>query len=239
MTTQTAPAPLRHRPATGSTRLGAALGIAGIVLIATGFAIAAPTEATITSPESEVVAFYTGAGLATTLTGGLVESLGLLLFLPFAAMLTARLRVPGTTADLLAPTARMAATVYVAICLAPGMSAGATALWLAQHGSADPTVLTALNDLRALSYFVALLAYAVFLLAAGAAGLTSGRLPRWASWAAVALGGALAAGVPFAADGFADVFGLLGLVWVVVVSVALLRRPGIVVSAAEPVDSDA
>lgn len=239
MTMQTLPVPLRHQPATGSTRLGAGLGIAAIVLIASGFAVAAPTEATITSPESDVVAFYAGAGLARTLAGGLVESLGLLLLLPFAAMLTARLRAPGTVAELLAPTARMAATVYVAICLAPGMSAGATALWLAQHGSADPTLLTALNDLRALSYFVALLAYAVFLVAAGTAGLSSGRLPRWASWAAVALGCALAAGVPIAADGFADVFGLLGLLWVVVVSVALLRRPGVGASAPERSDSDA
>lgn len=239
MTTPTALAPLPHQPTTASTRLGAGLGVAGIVLIATGFAIAAPTEATITSPESEVLAFYRGASLATTLAGGLVESLGLLLFLPFAAMLAARLRAPGTPADLLAPTARMAATVYVAICLAPGMSAGATALWLAQHGTADPALLTALNDLRALSYFVALLAYAVFLVAAGAAGLASDRLPRWASWAAIALGSALAAGVPFAADGFADVFGLLGLLWVVVVSVALLRRPEPAGVAPAPVDSGA
>ena len=73
-----------------TTRIGAGLGIVSIVLVATGFAVAAATETTIASSPSEVAAFYTGAGLARTLTGGIVEMLGLLLFLPFAAVLTGR-----------------------------------------------------------------------------------------------------------------------------------------------------
>ena len=85
-----------------------------------------------------------------------------MLFLPFAAMLADRVAGIGRR-EVLAPTARMAATVYVAVCLAPGMSAGAAALWLAHHGTADPALLTALNDLRALSYFIALVPFAVFL----------------------------------------------------------------------------
>ena len=221
MTTQIAPPPTET---TDGTRLGAALGIASIVLIATGFAIAAPTEATLTSPESEVVAFFTDAGLAKTLAGGLIETLGLVLFLPFAAMLTGRVAGAGTR-EILAPTARMAATVYVAICLAPGMSAGAAALWLAHHGTADPALLTALNDLRSLSYFVALLPFAVFLVCVGLS--AAGRLPRWAGPSAVVLGGALAASLPFAAYDVTDVVGLVGLLWVLAVSVALLRNPSV------------
>ncbi len=198
--------------------------MAGIVLIAAGFAIAAPTEATITSPEADVVAFYTEAGLAKTLAGGLIETLGLLLFLPFAAMITTRIDGDGIR-ELLAPTARMAATVYVTVCLAPGMSAGATALWLAHHGTTDPAVLTALNDLRSLSYFTALLAFAVFLVSVGTA---AGRaLPRGAGPTAVVLGVALAASVPFAADHITDLVGFAGLLWVLVVSVALLRTPSV------------
>ena len=212
---------------TRTTRIGAGLGIAGIVLVATGFALAAATEATIASPEADVAAFYTEAGLARTLTGGIVETLGLLLFVPFAAMLTGRVAAAGVAGDLWAPTARMAATVYVTICLAPGMSAGAAALWLAHHGTTDPSVLTALNDLRALSYFVALVAYALFLGAAGLAGLSSGRVPRWACWWAVGNGVAIVASLPFAASDLTDVFGLIGLLWVVAVAVALLRNPGV------------
>ena len=208
-----------------TTRIGAGFGIAGVVLMATGFAVAAATETTIASAPSEVAAFYTEAGLARTLTGGLIEVLGLVFFLPFAAMLTTRLQTPGLAADLLAPTARMAATVYVAICLAPGMSAGAAALWLAHHGTPDPAILTALNGLRALSYFVALVAFALFLAAAGYAGSVTGRLPRWAASSAMVLGVVLAAAVPLAGYDAADLVALLGLAWVVAVSVSLLRRP--------------
>jgi hypothetical protein len=231
MTTQTAPAPRGERNvprhSTGTTRIGAGCGIAGIVILSTGFALVASADATFHSPDNDVLAYYTQAGLARTFSGGLIESLGLLLFLPFAAMLAERVRADGPAGELLAPTARMAATVYVTICLAPGLSAGGAALWLAHSGSADPGIVLALNDVRSLSYFLALLAYAVFLVVVGTAGVMSGRLARWASWSAVVLGVALAASLPAATAGFADVVGLLGLVWVVVVSVALLRSPAV------------
>lgn len=210
---------------TRTTRIGAALGVASIVLIATGFSIAAPTEATITSSEEEVVAFYSQAGLAKTLAGGLIEILGIVLFLAFAAMLTARVRGSAAADGLLAPTARMAATVYVAACLAPGMSAGAAALWLAHHGTTDSAVLTALNDLRSLSYFIALVPFAVFLVSVGIAARTTRSLPGWASGTALVVGVALAASLPFVAYGVTDALGLIGLLWVLAVSVALLRRP--------------
>jgi hypothetical protein len=208
-----------------TTRTGAALGVASIVLIATGFAIAMPTEATITSSPGEVVAFYRGAGLTRTLAGGAIEVLGLVLFLPYAAMLSSRVRGPGVAGDLLAPTARTAAGVYVAVCLAPGMSAGATALWLAHHGSADAVILTALNDLRSLSYFIALVPFAVFLVATGAAARLTRNLPGWAAGSAIVLGVVLALSVPFAGYGITDLLGLIGLVWVLAVSLTLLRRP--------------
>lgn len=231
MTTTTAPAPRAdhdvERQSTTGTRIGAGCGLAGIVLASAGFALVASADATFHSPDSAVLAYYTEAGLARTVSGGLIQALGVLLLLPFAAMLAARVRTPGPAGEVLGPTARMAATVYVTISLAPGMSAGAAALWLAHAESPDPGIVLALNDLRSLSYFVALLAYGVFLVAAGAAGLVSGRLARWASWSAVVLGVALVASVPTATAGFADIVGLLGLVWVVVVSVALLRSPSV------------
>ena len=148
MSTQTldAPGTATVAPDRRATRIGAACGIAGIVLVVTGFAIAAPTEATLTSSPSDVVAFYTEAGLAKTLAGGMIESLGLLLYLPFAAMLTSRVSGPGAAGQLFAPTARMAATVYVTLCVAPGMAAGGTALWLAHHGVTDPADVQSLWD---------------------------------------------------------------------------------------------
>ena len=234
MTTVSTAEPRREhdvpRQSTTSTRIGAGCGLAGIVLASAGFALVASADATFHSPDGDVLAYYTEAGLARTVSGGLIQALGLLLLLPFAAMLAARVRSPGPAGEVLGPAARMAATVYVAISLAPGMSAGAAALWLARSESADPAIVLALNDLRSLSYFVALLAYGAFLVAVGSAGLVSGRMARWASWSAVVLGVALVASIPTATAGFADIVGLLGLVWVVVVSVALLRSP----SVAEP-----
>jgi hypothetical protein len=228
--TRTTPSPTRAATDVAgldarTTRIGAGLGVASIVLMATGFAIAAYTETTISSSESEIVAFYTEAALAKTLTGGLIEILGILLFLAFAAMLTSRVRGSASADGLLAPTARMAATVYAAICLAPGMSAGAAALWLAHHGTTDGAALVALNDLRSLSYFIALVPFAMFLVAVGVAARTTRGLPGWASLSAIVIGVALAASVPFAAAGATDMLGLVGLLWVLAVSVALLRRP--------------
>jgi hypothetical protein len=230
MTTSTAPVPSARRdlaPDASTTRLGAAAGLASIALVAAGVALIASAGATFHSPDSEVLRYYTETGLVRTVAGGLVQALGLLLLLPFAAMLAARLTVPGPAGDVLAPTVRMAATVYVTVCLAPGLSAGATALWLARSRTVDPGIVIALNDVRSLSYFLALLVFAGLLVAVGAAGLLSGRLPRWASWSAVGIGVALAASVPTATAGFADVAGLLGLVWVVAVSVSLLRSPAL------------
>ena len=205
-----------------TTRTGAALGVASIVLIAVGLAISGPMDTTITAPESQVVAFYRDSDLARTLAGGFVEVLGLTLLLPFVAMIAARVRTPGNP---LAPTARMAATAYVALSLAPGMAAGATALWSAQHRTVDDQLLLALNDLRAMSHFVSLVPYAVFLVAVGLAARSTRMLPAWAAWSAIVLGAALAATAPVAASGATDFVGMATVLWVLTVGIALLRQP--------------
>ena len=208
-----------------STRLGAGLGIAGIVLIVAGFALIAPAGATVTSTAAEITAFYTDASPSRVLAGGLLECAGFLLFLAFATMLTGRLRGPGATGELLPDTARLAAAGYVTICLVPGMAAGAVALWLAHRGTPDPDLLLALNALRGFCYFIALLFLATFLVLVGISAIASRRLPRWAAWSAVAIGVPLAATVPVATTEIPDMFGLLALAWVVSVGVALARRP--------------
>jgi hypothetical protein len=204
-----------------SARAGAAVGVAAVVLVVAGFALAAATEATLTSPPSEVAAFYRDAPLLRTVVGGLLETTGLVLLLAFGASLTARLAAAGWPAA----AARSALTAYVAICLAPGMSGGAAALWLAHTGTTDPAVLTALNTLRSLSYFLALVPFALFLACTAVAGLRTAALPRWACWAALVLAVPMVPSVAIAALGLADVLGLLGLAWVLTVAVVLLRSP--------------
>ncbi len=109
----------RTRATATTTRIGAGLGLASVVVLLAGFALVAPAGAVHTNPVEEVVGFYTGGSQTANYVGGLVGSVGLLLFLPFAAMLTARLRGPGVSGDVLAPTAQMAATAYVVLTQGP------------------------------------------------------------------------------------------------------------------------
>ena len=219
-------------PATGTspattattTRIGAGLGLASVVLLMAGFALVAPAGAVHTNPAEEVVGFYSAGGQAAKYAGGLVESAALLLFLPFAAMLAARLRGTGVAGDVLGPAARMAATGYVVLCLAPGQAAGAAALWLGAHGG-DASAIVAINALRAFGYYLALLALAGFLVAIGVGGGATGRLPRWMSWSAVAIGSVLAIGVAVAQTGLADIASMVALAWIVAASIGLLRHP--------------
>jgi hypothetical protein len=207
------------------TRLGAAAGLAAIVLTAAGLALLAAADATFHSTDSAVASYYSGADVTRTVAGGFLQVLGLLLLLPFVAMVTSRVRGPGVAGVLLAPTARTAASIYVTISLAPGTAAGAAALWHAHARTGDVAILTVLNDLRSLSYFIALVPFAVFLVTVGMAANATGRLPRWAGWSAIVLGGVLAAGVPAAGTGLTDIVAVLGLLWIPVVAVHLLRSP--------------
>ena len=208
-----------------ATRTGAALGLAAVALILAGFALIAAPESTLRAPADVVARFYAEAPLVRMLAGGLLQSVGFVLLLPFAVALTDRLRGSGATGGLLPATARSAASVYVTLCLAPGLSAGGAALWLAHSGPVDPGLLYAVNLLRIFSYFVALLPFAAFLVAVGISAVASRRLPRWAGWSAVAIGAPLAATVPVAASNLTNLLGMLGLLWIVPVAVHLLRHP--------------
>jgi hypothetical protein len=213
------------RAGTSTTRVGAGLGLASIVLTMAGLVLVAPAEAVLTSPAEDVVAFYTEGSPGPTYAGGFLEAVGLLLLLPFLVMLAGRLRGPGVSGDLLAPTAVVTGSAYVLLSLAPGQAAGAAALWVGHSGDAEPSILLALNDLRVFSYFIALLCLAAFLICIGAGATATRRLPRWASWSALTIGTALAAGVAVAHTGLHDIVSLLAVAWMVVVSIALLRHP--------------
>lgn len=211
-------------PAARTTRTGAALGLASVLVLLAGFALVAPAGAVHANPADEIVGFYSDGSQTAKYAGGLIGALGLLLFLPFVAMLVVRLRGPGVAGDVLAPAGQMAGTAYVVLCLAPGQAAGAAALWLGAHGG-DPSAIVALNTLRAFTYYLALFALAAFLVAVGTGGLMTGRLARWMSWSAVGIGAVLAVGVAVARTGLADIASLCALAWIIAVSVGLLRRP--------------
>ena len=204
-------------PTGGTTRIGAGFGLASVVLLMAGFALVASADAVHTNSAESVVGLYTDPDQTLRYVGGLLSCAGLLALLPFVAMLSGRVR------DLSGSTAQLAGAAFVVLCL-PSQAAGAAALWLGAH-EGDAASIVALNTLRAFTYYAALLALAGFLVAVGLGGLSSGRLARWMSWSAVAIGATLAIGVTVAQSGLADLASLVTFGWIVVVSIALLRRP--------------
>jgi hypothetical protein len=207
-----------------SSRVGAGLGIAGVVLLLAGFALMATGDAVHTNTTAEIVGYYSEPDQTMKFAGGLLSCVGLLALLPFMATMASRLGGSGTSGEVFGATARMSGTGYVLLCLAPSQAAGAAALWLGSHGG-DPSTIVALNTLRAFTYYAALLALAGFLATLGIGGLTTGRVARWTSWSAVAIGTALAVGVAVAQTGLADIVSMAALAWIVAASVGMLRRP--------------
>lgn len=204
-------------------RATGACGLAHVVLLLAGFAIAVPAVTQDSSPE-ELTAFYVDGSSTAVFTGGYVQSLGLLLFLPFAAGLHRWLRDAEPKHGFAAATARMAALGYVTLSLAPAMSAAAAGVYLGHHGVTDTDLLAGLTTLRSFSYFLSLLTFAVFLAAVAVSAVPSGALPRWLSVSAGVVAGALAVSIAGAASGWADLASLAMLVWLVAASVWLLAR---------------
>ncbi|HVL86324.1 MAG TPA: DUF4386 family protein [Pseudonocardia sp.] len=206
-------------------RATGAAGLAHVVLLLAGFAIAMPSVLH-DSPPAELRDFYVDGAEAMIFAGGYVECVALLLFLPFAAGLHRRLRDREPRHGSAAATARMAAVCYVTIGLAPGMSAAAAAVYLGHRGVEDPALLALATNLRSFSYFLSLLALSLFLVAVAVSAWRSGALPRGMSGSAAVLGIVLAAAVTRATGGWSDLVTLAVLVWLVAVSVWLLTRRG-------------
>lgn len=205
-----------------SARSGGAFGLTSVVGLLAGLAIIGPSDATLSATPEAIVEWYSTADTARVYTGGYLQVLALLCFLPFAAQLVRHLRRGEQPDSSAATTALCGAGTYVAVALAPGMAAGAAALWVAQHAP-DPSTVYALNHLRTFTFQMSLMAWAVFFAGVAVSALAGGTLPRWLSVSAGAVAAALAAGVIGAYDHWHDLASLFGLVWVLAASVWLLR----------------
>ncbi len=203
-------------------RAGGAFGIAHVVLLMTGFALVASEDALMESPANGITAYFVDGPMTKILTGGYLEVLGALCFLPFAVALARWLRDRGGDA-VASSTVVAAAVVYVTLTLSPGLAAGGAAVWLGHHGTTDVDVLRGLVALRTFTYFTSLIVLGLVLGAVAVTVLSRRGMPRWIGVSAAVLGAALPVGVALQQAGIAEIVSLLSLVWVVAVSIGLLR----------------
>ncbi|HEY2959075.1 MAG TPA: hypothetical protein VGM21_12835 [Actinomycetota bacterium] len=216
-------------PLRGWERAGAAVGIAAVVLLFVGEVLGGDdVHPTATDSGQHVTAFY-AANHAGVLAGSYVHGVALMLLLWFAATLAGVVRAGGQDA------------MATLIATASAVTAGVVGLWLVVTATLafgagpgqDPGAAQVLYQLRYLAQTFWSLPVAA-LTGATAVGVLRGRvLPRWHGWFSAAtalaflLGGTdMARTGLFAADGDYGflLFWLLPL-WLVVISIGLLRSP--------------
>lgn len=221
-------------------RVGGASGILGLVLSIGGFALIGAAGFALEPGAStrDVAAAVSDGNPSLALAGLYLDTLGSLLFVVFAACLGSRLRrtesEPGWV-----PLAAFGAALAM-ITAALGDKATYYAVFSRADTGLDANVAAALYD-TSVGFFTLVGALSgLFLLLTGVATLRTGALPTWLGRAGVAVGVAAiaSAAVPEGSAG-QMVFPFVAL-WMVAVSIALLRvRPPVERGAREPASARA
>jgi hypothetical protein len=155
--------------------------------------------------------------------GGYLQFLGFLVFLVTALLFARLLRGDGETSGWLSSCIGASAIIYVAVTIATSFAAGGAALYDGHHGVALATATT-VNDIRNFGFFLAGGVVGLFALSVGVAGRMAGALPRWLSFAGVAVGVVCVAAVPSARLGVTNASTMLWFVWFVALGVVALGR---------------
>jgi hypothetical protein len=223
-------------PWSGWDRAGALCGAAYIVMINVGNTIQTGGSSDAhPSGAADLAGFGVHPSLAQSI-GFVLEFTGMLSFLVFLGWFAWFLRSRGGPAPWLGSVAGLAGGVTIAVKLASVMPMGAGDL---DHAVLTQALARVLVDMNGTAFVVTLLPFGVFLLVAGLAILSSRALGRIAGWTAVVIGAAgvvltLATGVDPVSTNVLPF--ILGMLWVLVVSVRLAVRAPRSVPDAEPVD---
>jgi hypothetical protein len=205
----------------GLRRVGAASGIAYLVVSSVGNGMATSGQPGVLASGEEILAWYkANTGPAITIGIGL-EFLGFAAFMCFLAYLYGVLRDAEGQGGWLATAALGGGLVSVAVKLASYGSIWAT---MARRDVLSAEAARTLNDLNSGAFFTSWFTHGVFLLAASAVVLQTGVLPRVLGWSGLVLGVGCIAAVMAPTAGPAVVPYLLSGLWLVAVSVVLLRR---------------
>jgi hypothetical protein len=205
-------------------RLGAATGLAYVVLIVVGNSVVTPggEGPAFTEPASEVGAYLVAHPPTTaTYVGAFIELLGLLCFVAFVAKLFCVLRRAEGGDGFLSVTALGAGLLSAAVKIGSGPAA-LEAFNRAREGI-DPQLAAALLDMNGFAFMLTFALDALMLAAAAPVVLHTRVLPRWLGVGAAVTAVLLLATVA-GAGSVPPVGMLLLLLWVAAVSVALVRR---------------
>ena len=157
--------------------------------------------------------FYVGACLVTVAWLVLLAGLSLV-----ARLLTGTTAASGWFSGLVSA----AGATAVVVTLAGSYATAFAAYYAASHGySAD--VVAGISMISKFADMIAIAACGVCAVAVGAAGLASGRLPRWAAWISIVVG--VACVLSGSGPKQLDMGTLLWLAWLVMTGVVLLRGP--------------
>ncbi len=211
--------------------LGASAGLLYAVLVLVGVNAFPKGNAGILAPRQEiardVAAHPADAGFWT---GIFLEGLGLLVLIFFLARLWGVLRSAEGSPGWLSMTALGAGLVSVAVKLA-SFPLGTVAFYEVRGDGLDPQLAATLIHANDISFVATWAVDAVFLAATAATALRTGALPRWAGWSAAAIAPLMLAAVAMATSSSAQLPTALFLIWIVGVSIHLLRRPDEVADA--------
>jgi hypothetical protein len=206
-------------------RLGASAGLLYVVLVLVGVNAFPKGNAGILASQQEiardVAARPADAGFWT---GIFLEGLGLLVLIFFLARLWDVLRSAEGRSGWLSMTALGAGLVSVAVKLA-SFPLGTVAFYEVRDGGLDPQLAATLIHANDISFVATWAIDAVFLAATAATALRTGALPRWAGWSAAAIAPLMLAAVAIATSDSAQLPTALFLIWIVGVSIRLMRRP--------------
>ena len=221
--------------ATVRDRLGAVTGAAFVVLVMVGNEIATAGSGQSAHPTGDQVLRDAAhqASSTSVAVGAALEVLGFAAFLVFLGYLAEvlRRRAVGGRGSIAAGTAIVAGAVMVAVKL--GSAAPVMALWV-DHGAISPQLALVLNDLGSVAFVISWLPSAIFVAAAAAALHRAGLVGRPTAYCGFVLGAAALIltiiGIQDPPSANPQAF-LLGLLWLLVVSVRLAIRPGTGASA--------
>jgi hypothetical protein len=211
-------------------RLAAFSGIAAVALLFVGSAFSGGGSPDLDASRAKLVDWSTAHPATTSsYAGGMIELLGILAMIVFAATLWAALRRAEGGDGIFAASAFGAALISTAIKLA-SLPAVFAAVWRSRQGI-DPQLAAALLDMNNAAFVLTWGIDAVMMAAAAVVILRSRALPHWLGWL-----GAITAAVSLVSMPLADVVPPLGILltfaWIVATSVVLVRRPQVGVAHA-------